>query len=291
MLPSQAATNPRSCSRRPMSQIATRSFRSSMSTPADWQLPPGVSREVWAYLHDSSIADHYDESLTGTPLLNIDQQFVQRHCSTIGRVVDLGCGTGRIAIPLARSGHRVIGVDLSQEMLRVASAKAAAAGSAIEFVHANIAETLLLPDSSFDYAVCMFATLGMISGAEARQRVLANAFQLLRPGGIVLYHVHARWHHLRTGIGRRWLIRDLGRRFLGRRNAGDWPMPHHNGQVGWTMHLFTRAEAVGLARMAGFKIVEVQPVSMSQNGRLRIPWFLGQLRAYGFLIAARKPES
>lgn len=254
-------------------------------------MPPGVSREVWAYLHDSSIADHYDESLTGTPLLNIDQQFVQRHCSTIGRVVDLGCGTGRIAIPLARLGHQVIGVDLSHEMLRVASAKAAAVDTTIEFVHANIAETLRLPGLPFDYAVCMFATLGMISGAEARRRVLANAFQLLRPGGVLVYHVHARWHHLRTRIGRRWLIRDLGRRFLFRPNAGDWPMPHHNGQVGWTMHLFTLGEAVGLARMAGFKIVEVQAVGLSQDGRLRIPWILGRLRAYGFMIAARKPDS
>ena len=83
--------------------------------PADWQLPPGVSREVWDYLHDSTLARRYDESLAGTPLLDLDQRFVARHCPTPGRLIDLGCGTGRVAVPLARLGHRVTAVDLSED--------------------------------------------------------------------------------------------------------------------------------------------------------------------------------
>jgi SAM-dependent methyltransferase len=42
-----------------------------------------------------------------------------------GPIVELGCGTGRLSIPLTRDGHRVIGVDLSMPMLRRAAAKAA----------------------------------------------------------------------------------------------------------------------------------------------------------------------
>src|SRR3954454_14234764 len=123
MLPSHAATKPRSCKRRPTSQTASRSSRSPMPPPADWQLPPGVSRQVWDYLHDSTLARRYDESLAGTPLLELDQRFVARHCPTPGRLLDLGCGTGRVAIPLAGRGHRVTAVDLSAEMLRVAGEK------------------------------------------------------------------------------------------------------------------------------------------------------------------------
>src|SRR3954452_1321645 len=127
MLPSQAATNPRACSRRPTSQTSSRSSRSPMPTPADWQLPPGGSRGVWDYLHDSTLARRYDEALAGTPLLDLDVRFVERHCGTPGRVIDLGCGTGRVAVPLALVGHRVTAVDLSAEMLRIAGEKAAAA--------------------------------------------------------------------------------------------------------------------------------------------------------------------
>src|SRR3954452_15062810 len=125
MLPSQAATNPRSCSRRPTSQTAARSSRSPMPPPADWQLPPGVHRDVWEYLHDSTLARRYDESLAGTPLLDLDRRFVDRHLPGPGRVRALGCGTGRVAVPLAARGCAVVGVDLSEEMLRVAGEKAA----------------------------------------------------------------------------------------------------------------------------------------------------------------------
>jgi SAM-dependent methyltransferase len=262
-----------------------------MPFPADWQLPRGVSREVWDHLHDSTVARRYDESLVGTPLLDLDRWFVTNHCQPPGRVIDLGCGTGRVAVPLARLGHAVTAVDLSKEMLCVAGEKAAAAGVRLDRAHANIVELDCLRDATFDTAICMFATLGMIAGPEPRSRVVGHAFRLLKPGGQFILHVHSRWHHLRTGAGRRWLIRDLMRTFRGDANAGDWRMAHHHGQTGWTMHLFTRREVIGLLRSAGFAVTEVLPVGLATNGRLRWPWLFGGLRAYGDLIAARKAES
>jgi ubiquinone/menaquinone biosynthesis C-methylase UbiE len=261
-----------------------------MPTPADWQLPRGVSREVWDYLHDSTVTRRYDESLAGTPLLDLDHTFVERHYSSPGRVIDLGCGTGRIAIPLAQRGHAVTAVDLSAGMLRVAGEKALAAGVRLNRVQANIVELDGFRDATFDTAVCMFATLGMVAGADARRRVVGHAFRLLKPGGKFVIHVHSRWHHLRTAAGRRWLAGDLVRSIRGRDDAGDWRMVHHSGQTGWTMHLFTRGEITALLRSAGFAAVEVLPVGLGANGCLRWPWFLGGFRAYGFLIAARKPE-
>jgi SAM-dependent methyltransferase len=259
--------------------------------PPDWQLPPGVSREVWDYLHDSTVARTYDESLTGTPLLDLDRQFVERHLTRVGRVIDLGCGTGRVGIPLGKLGHAVTGVDLSEEMLRVAGAKAAVAGVRLDRVKANIAALDVFRDQAFDAALCLFATLGMIAGADDRRRVIENAFRLLKPGGLFVVHVHSRWHHLRTAAGRRWLGRDMCRTIAFDPNAGDWKMHHHAGQSGSTMHLFTRREIAGLLLGAGFEIVEVRPVGLAPNGRLRWPWFLPGLRAYGFLVAARRPES
>jgi SAM-dependent methyltransferase len=260
-----------------------------MATPADWQLPPGVSREVWDYLHDSTVARRYDESLVGTPLLDLDLQFVKRHCPTPGRVIDLGCGTGRVAIALARLGHAVTAVDLSADMLRVAGEKAA--GVRLDRVQANIVELDGFRDATFDAAICLFATLGMVAGAEARRRAVGHAYRLLKPGGLLILHVHARWHQLRTGAGRVWLVGDLVRSIRKLTDAGDWRMVHHNGQTGWTMHLFTRREAVELLRLAGFAITELLPVGLGADGRLRWPRLCGGYRAYGFLIAARKPES
>jgi hypothetical protein len=67
-------------------------------------------------------------------------------------------------------------------------------------------------------------------------------------------------------------------------------MAHHGGGTGWTMHLFARREVVGLVRAAGFAVAEVLPVGLGAAGRLRWPWLLAGLRAYGYLIAARKPH-
>ncbi len=51
---------------------------------ADWQLPPGVTRPLWDYLHDPDIARQYDARLAGTPLLTLDIAFVLDHCRPPG---------------------------------------------------------------------------------------------------------------------------------------------------------------------------------------------------------------
>jgi SAM-dependent methyltransferase len=257
--------------------------------PADWQLPPGVTRGLWSYLHDAELARRYDAELADCALLSVDGQFVEQHFDRPGRFVDLGCGTGRLLLPLARRGYWVLGVDLSEEMLKVADAKARAAGVPVALVRANLVELDGLEGETFDYAACLFSTLGMIAGADERRRVVEHAFRLLRPGGKLVLHVHNRWFSFWDPQGRRWLLRDVVRRLLGRAGTGDRLMPAHDGLPPLTMHLFTRREAVRLLRGAGFRLVEVRPVSLRADGRVAWPAWFGWLRAYGYLLAALRP--
>lgn len=260
-----------------------------MRTPAlpDWRLPPGVDRRLWDYAHDPALAAGYDASLAGTPLFAVDERFVARYCPTPGRLVDLGCGTGRLLVPFARRGYTVLGVDLSRPMLEAAAAKAAAAGVAVHLLQANLVELDCLADASFDYAACLFSTLGMVSGAAARRQVAAHAFRLLRPGGRFILHVHNRWFNAWDRAGRAWLLRDLVGAGDGER--GDRVMPSHQGLAGLTLHLFTRREAVRLLTDVGFRLLEVCPVSLRDDGRLHLPGWFGWLRAYGYLLAAQRP--
>jgi SAM-dependent methyltransferase len=257
------------------------------TTPADWQLPPGVDRALWHYLHDPDLAQSYDAALAGTPLLALDLEFVRRHCAPPGRLVDLGCGTGRALVPLAREGHWVLGIDLSPEMLRVAGARAAAAGVAVERVRANLVELGGLADAAFDYAICLFSTLGMVAGADNRLRVLRHAHRLIRPGGKLVLHVHNRWFNFWDPQGRAWLVRDGLRALWARTEAGNKVMPAHQGQLGLTLHVFTRREVLRLVRAAGFEVLEVRRLSLRPDGRLPAPWWFGWLRTYGFFLAAR----
>jgi len=69
-------------------------------------------------------------------------------------IVDVGTGTGRAALLLAREGARVTGVDASSEMLAVAERRAAAEGVDVRF-QVGDAHTLDFPDRSFDVALSL----------------------------------------------------------------------------------------------------------------------------------------
>src|SRR5436190_23652657 len=127
--------------------------------PVVWQLPAGVTRGLWDYVNDPDLARAYDTHLADSPLPAIDQRFCERHFTTPGRLLDLGCGTGRLLLPFASRGFWGLGVDLSAEMLRVAGDKAAAAGVAIARLQANLVELGCLADDTFDYVACLVSTL------------------------------------------------------------------------------------------------------------------------------------
>jgi SAM-dependent methyltransferase len=257
-------------------------------SPADWQLPSGVSRATWDYAHSQQIAESYDDHLAGSSLFAADLELASRHFTTPGRLIDLGCGTGRLLINFATHGFSVLGVDLSEAMLRVAGTKAAQIGARVQLLKANIVELDALADASFDYAACLFSTLGMVAGAEERRRAVLHAHRLLRPGGKFLLHVHNRWFHFWNKEGRRWLLRDTLRTVLASEAAGDRPMPVHQGIAGLKLHHFTRREAVRLLQGVGFRVETVQALSLSRDGRLPVPIWFGWLRAYGYLLVATK---
>lgn len=261
----------------------------SATPPADWQLPTGVDRGLWDYLHNRSLARGYDEALAGSSLFAEDERFVLQHCPTPGRLIDLGCGTGRLLLALAQRGYSLLGVDLSSEMLSVARDKAKAGGVAVDLLQANLAELDAVADGSFDYAACLFSTLGMVRGAEARRKVAGHIFRVLRPGGVFVLHVHNRWFNAFDPAGRKWLLSNLLGSVLGRTTAGDRCMPVHQGVAGLTLHLFTRGEALRLLENAGVRTIEVKALGLRTDGTLTRVGLWSRLRAYGYLIAATKP--
>jgi len=248
----------------------------------DWQLPPGVDRGLWDYLHAGEMVRGYDDQMATSPLARADAAFCEAAFPTPGRLVDLGCGTGRLCVRFAAKGYECVGVDLSDEMLAKARENAAAADVRVEWLKANLVDLAELPDASFDYTACLFSTLGMVRGDENRAKVLANAFRLLKPGGRFVLHVHNRFF---GGLGVREVRRQFVRWLLRRPDAGDITMPQAYGGAPLTLHHFTRREAARLLADAGFAVREVLAVGPDGN-RVR-----PGSRAYGWLILGERPRA
>jgi SAM-dependent methyltransferase len=96
------------------------------------------------------------------------------------RVLDVACGTGNTALPLARRGCIVTGVDIATNLLAQARERAAAEGLTIAFDEGD-AEQLPYPDASFDAVTTMFGAMF----APRPELVAAEFARVLKPGGLL----------------------------------------------------------------------------------------------------------
>ena len=105
-----------------------------------------------------------------------------------GRVLELGCGSGRILVPLARAGHHVVGVDTSPHMLALAYEKLATAGPEVAARARLVQGDLRYFELSerFDLAIVAVKTFAYLITRHDQQRALAAVAAHLRPGGLLV---------------------------------------------------------------------------------------------------------
>lgn len=249
-----------------------------------WQLPPGVARGAWDYIHAPHIADQYDDYFAGNPLFDHDEAVLRREFDPLGLVADLGCGTGRALIPLVRAGHRGLAVDLSEHMLSIVRKKAREEGLPIDCLRANLCQLDCLADASIDYAMCLFSTLGMIRGRIYRQLALTNFRRILRPGGKLVLHVHNFWFNLRDPGGPLWALGNLlSAPFSRTLEVGDKWFPYR-GLPSMYLHVFRWRELAADLRLARLRVKERIPLDAARRQRLSRPWLLGPLRTNGWIV-------
>ncbi|MCC7007320.1 MAG: methyltransferase domain-containing protein [Acidobacteria bacterium] len=125
--------------------------------------PTGAAeRRHYSYTHyvDPAVAEGFDALRFGGPigrhlLETQERQILEAFAPVAGRrLLDVGTGTGRASIALAREGADVLGLDASPQMIAVARRAAAAAGATLELGLAD-AHDLPLADRSVDGAVCL----------------------------------------------------------------------------------------------------------------------------------------
>ena len=177
-----------------------------------------------------------------------------------GRILDLACGYGRIAVPLARRGFQVTGLDVSAPLLAVARERAAQADVSVEWRRADMRHLPSEWSGQFDAIISIWNSFGYFADDRENQRVLASAAQALQPGGRLLIDVSSRDRVVSTYRARDWEERDglvlLQERAFDpvsglNRTGLIWHEDGQRRQVQLAVRLYTPTELTRLVESAG----------------------------------------
>lgn len=138
----------------------------------------------WEQFFDIHAPQYMDNGFTKNTLREVDFLLSELVLPPGGTILDIGCGTGRHSIELARRGFAVTGLDLSSEMLRQAELGAKEAGVSVNWVHADAAGFSF--ERPFDAVIGLCeGCLGLLSQAddpiEQPLAILRNIASNLKP--------------------------------------------------------------------------------------------------------------
>ena len=122
----------------------------------------------------------------------LDGLLKKHHCPG-KRLLDLGCGTGNISIPLAQMGYQVTALDDEAEMLEIAEKKSAEAGVPVDWRQQDITDPelgqILAGEQQFDAVIATFDVFNHLTEPEDLQTVLYTVERLLMESGVLIFDV------------------------------------------------------------------------------------------------------
>ena len=140
----------------------------------------------WEYFFDKHAPEYMDNIFTENTDAEVDFLEEELELEKGNSVLDIGCGTGRHSLELARRGYNVTGIDISEKMLDKGREIAEEENLDIEFIKANAVDFKL--KKRYDGAVCLcegaFGLLNMGEDPMERDiKILKNISNCLKPGG------------------------------------------------------------------------------------------------------------
>ena len=139
-----------------------------------------------------TLAAVYDRLTNDVPyeaVLDFYHQIMERYGLEPASAVDLACGTGSMALLLAKEGMYVLGVDRSEEMLTLAAEKAMELDNPPYFIRQRM-EKLRLP-APVDLVVCCLDGVNYVTDPAALRESFSRVRDALRPGGLFIFDINS----------------------------------------------------------------------------------------------------
>ena len=140
-----------------------------------------------------ALAFSYDALTQDIPyeqMLSYMEALLQRHGRQPETVLDLACGTGSMSVLMAKKGYRVLGADLSEDMLSMAFEKAAELEENRPYFICQPMEELQLP-YTVDLIVCCLDSLNYVTDPTVCRKALERCFDALVPGGALIFDINS----------------------------------------------------------------------------------------------------
>jgi ubiquinone/menaquinone biosynthesis C-methylase UbiE len=198
---------------------------------------------------------HIDEKFLQGTKQEVEFLIEELGISKGATIVDLGCGTGRHAIELAKRGFEVVGVDISEVLLEEARKRAADAGIEVELIVGDLGalDAIFNNKSQFDGAICLCDSgFGVLGGEQKDLHFIKVVSSMLAPNGKFI---------LTTFNGMRRYIRynEKSSSFDYVKGVVTWsgPKDEFGEELMEEIRVYTPSEARILLELAGFDKIEV----------------------------------
>ncbi|MBM7660764.1 ubiquinone/menaquinone biosynthesis C-methylase UbiE [Bacillus mesophilus] len=136
-------------------------------------------------------ANFYDQLMNDVPYHLWLEYLAERVNPENQTILDIGCGTGSLSIPLAKQGFQVTGLDLSAEMLAIADEKARNEKVNVQFIQQDMTDLSNFEPDIFDVIICFCDSLNYVLDEQDVLRTFKGVRHVLKPNGLFMFDVHS----------------------------------------------------------------------------------------------------